>query len=194
MFGKLFFCLIVFCATTTLADMVIVATETSGGDVLFEYSGSIDTSGLTAAPFNVPSAPSTIDPRGSVVFFGSSGAHWTTYDAGVTPAEFGDSFESVAASVANSGDTFAVFGGGFVLPEGYTGAETLSGSMTFTNSTFASLELTPGTYLWETQDDQLMTLNIGAVGVPEPYSLAMLSMVCMATAMRRRRCTRKINQ
>jgi hypothetical protein len=55
----------------------------------------------------------------------------------------------------------------------------LSDSMTFNNATFASLGVTPGTYVWTwgTGADQNFTLQIGSVGVPVPGSGSTVSLL-----------------
>ena len=45
--------------------------------------------------------------------------------------------------------------------------------MTFDNETFATLGITPGTYL-QTLPDDTITLIVGASQVPEPTTLALL--------------------
>ena len=56
-----------------------------------------------------------------------------------------------------------------LVPQGYASGAALSDSMTFNNATFASLFLTPGTYVWTWGTglaNQNFTLQIGSVGVP----------------------------
>jgi hypothetical protein len=55
-----------------------------------------------------------------------------------------------------------------LVPQGYASGAALSDSMTFNNATFASLGVTPGTYVWTWGDgaNQNFTLQIGSVGVP----------------------------
>jgi hypothetical protein len=55
-----------------------------------------------------------------------------------------------------------------LVPQGYMSGAALSDSMTFNNATFASLGVTPGTYVWSwgTGVNQNFTLQIGSVGVP----------------------------
>ena len=75
------------------------------------------------------------------------------------------------------------------MPSRY-GSGNLSNSATWSNATFASLGLTPGTYVWtwgsgEHQDS--FTLNIRHV--PEPTTLTLLgsAVACLAWLRRRRR-------
>jgi hypothetical protein len=56
-----------------------------------------------------------------------------------------------------------------LVPQGYASGAGLSDSMTFNNATFASLGVTPGTYVWTWGtglENQNFTLQIGSVGVP----------------------------
>ena len=62
------------------------------------------------------------------------------------------------------------------MPTGYVSGTALSDSMTFNNATFASLGVTPGTYVWSwgAGANQNFTLIIGGAGVPDggsPVSL-----------------------
>jgi len=71
-----------------------------------------------------------------------------------------------------SGDFVGISGGimfpFLLVPQGYASGAALSDSMTFNNATFASLGVTPGTYVWTwgTGGNQNFTLQIGSVGVP----------------------------
>jgi hypothetical protein len=59
--------------------------------------------------------------------------------------------------------------GGLFVPTGYVSGTALSDSMTFNNATFASLGVTPGTYVWSwgAGANQNFTLIIGGAGVPD---------------------------
>jgi VPDSG-CTERM motif len=68
----------------------------------------------------------------------------------------------------SSGDFvgIAVIGGFIFVPQGYVSGAALSDSMTFNNATFASLGLTPGTYVWTWGGggaNQRFKLQIGSV-------------------------------
>jgi hypothetical protein len=66
-----------------------------------------------------------------------------------------------------SGDFVGISGVGpdLFVPLNYISGAALSDSMTFNNATFASLGVTPGTYVWTWGDgaNQRFTLRIGAV-------------------------------
>lgn len=171
---------------STEASIVITATET-GGDVVFDYTGSIDTTALAVDSVSQPSFSSGIDPSNGYVFFGTGGAY-TWYLAGST-ATFGTGAYTTA-SVSNTADTFAVASSAFALPSGYTGfnldnsVALLTGQMTFTGASFASLEITPGTYVWtDLSGGQTMTFTT----VPEPNAMTLACIATIAAAIRRNR-------
>ena len=63
------------------------------------------------------------------------------------------------------------------MPQAYVSGAALSNSMTFNNATFASLGVTPGTYVWSWGTglpNQNFTLIIGGVGVPDGGSTVSL--------------------
>ena len=63
------------------------------------------------------------------------------------------------------------------MPLGYVSGAALSDSMTFNSATFASLGVTPGTYVWTWGtglENQNFTLIIGGVGVPDGGSTVSL--------------------
>jgi hypothetical protein len=67
--------------------------------------------------------------------------------------------------------------GVLTVPDGYVSGTALSDSMTFNNATFASLGLTPGTYVWTWGtglENQNFTLVIGGAGVPDGGSTVSL--------------------
>jgi len=98
------------------------------------------------------------------------------------PTNFGVGTQFLAN--IGSGDFVALFQGiafggvGDVLfvPTGYVSGTALLDSMTFNNTTFASLGVTPGTYVWSWGDgaNQRFTLRIGAAGVPDGGSTVSL--------------------
>ena len=80
------------------------------------------------------------------------------------------------------------------VPTGYDSGDALSDSLTFNNATFASLGVTPGTYVWSWGTglpNQNFTLVIGGVGVPDGGSTVSLlgcGLLGLAALRRKLRC------
>jgi hypothetical protein len=63
------------------------------------------------------------------------------------------------------------------VPSGYVSGSALSDSSTYDTATFASLGLTPGSYVWSWgigADADTFTIDVGSP-IPEPASLALLA-------------------
>jgi len=116
---------------------------------------------------------SVIHANDGFVSLGAVPAGIDIYTGVTGPATFGNGGEF--DTNLGSGD-FVGIGGlgqfpGIVVPHSYTGGP-LSGSATWNNATFASLGVTPGTYVWTWGTglpDQNVTLIIGrALPTPRP--------------------------
>jgi hypothetical protein len=112
-----------------------------------------------------------------------------TFSHGISgPTQFGSGDFRYQAS-SGSGDIVAlVLGTTLILPGGYISGTTLSDSSVFPNETISYIGMTPGTYVYTwgsgaTADS--LTINIGTV--PEPASLALLSVPTALALLRRRR-------
>lgn len=175
---------------------VTVTAIEAGGNVVFSGSGTLNLSSL----HNLNSAEiySGINPYELEVPFLALGApignvdeyEWDGILGISVPSPFGTGGWTHPSS--GSGDSFGTAAhewepGEAVIwvPHGYVSGSWLSGSMTFTGQTFASLELIPGIYTWswgngESADS--MTLII-----PEPSSILLLSFGGLCVLLHRRR-------
>jgi hypothetical protein len=94
------------------------------------------------------------------------------------PSNFGSGGPATASS--GTGDLFGVTVNlrelNLILPTGYSSGSTLSGTSTYAGSTFASLGMTPGTYVWTwgsgANADSFTLRIVSAAAVPEPSTLA----------------------
>jgi hypothetical protein len=149
---------------------VVITIEQVGSDVVAQGSGSINLSGLTFDG-SVLSGAAVTPVFGNITFGEAGPTSGDDYGPLTGPSSFGPGIGSISTS--SSGDTFGVVNGiGNVrVPDGYISGAPLSGTDTFANSTFSSLGLTPGTYIYTLPNDTIM-VEIGAV-VPEPSTLAL---------------------
>ncbi|MGH7113432.1 MAG: hypothetical protein ACREE9_02955 [Stellaceae bacterium] len=155
-----------------------VTLEPVGSNVVATGSGAIDLTGLSSRISG--SARGGVVPSSGEIITGP--ASFTAVDGytGFTgPANFGSGGGTLASG--GTGDLVGIgaFGTDLVVPAGYTSGSSLSDTATYDNATFASLGVTPGTYLWTWGTpalDDTFTLNIGAAAVPEPSSLLLLAL------------------
>jgi VPDSG-CTERM motif len=161
-FTSLFFVQPVQAYTVTLQQV--------GSNVVANGSGAINLTGLPINPITVSANSILIARRGDI-------------STGPTFLSTVDIYAAVLTGSPNFGSGREVFpdtGSGdlvgisidqalLFVPQGYVSNAALSDSMTFNNATFASLGVTPGTYVWTWgtgQANQNFTLQIGSVGVP----------------------------
>ena len=172
-------CSLMFTAVTSLfcvqpAQAYTVTLEQIGSNVVATGSGPINLTGLT---FVISGADNPgIVPFSGVISTGPFASMIDGYRGFTGPMDFG----SGAGALPNtaSGDFVGISGVGLGLfvPLNYISGTALSDSMTLNNATFASLGVTPGTYVWSWGDgaNQTFTLIIGGAGVPDGGSTVCL--------------------
>jgi VPDSG-CTERM motif len=152
------------------AQSYTVTLEQVGSNVVATGSGAINLTGLPINPIML-STTSILDARRGDISTGPTDVSIVDVYAAfflTGPPNFGSG--SAFLPDAGSGDLvgISIDQGLLFVPQGYVSNAALSDSMTFNNATFASLFLTPGTYVWTwgTGGNQNFTLQIGSVGVP----------------------------
>ena len=163
---------------------IIISVAESGSDVVFGYSGDLDTTGL------VP----TFITHG--LGFLSVTATQTALAFGVGPSMQGYTVPSLAAIGAPTslifgdatGGGFAMFTSGtMALPFGYVSGTNIAGTLTLDSQSFASLGLMDGTYESLLPSGDFVRLTI-ATQVPEPGTISLLAAGLLAVgALRFRR-------
>ncbi len=164
---------IAFVGPAAHAGYVVTLTQV-GDSVVATGSGTIDLSGLTF--LESTGGGVVIEPSRGTISLGPTGVSSDDVYTGFTgPTSFGSGFGAVASS--GSGDFVGISYnlGEIGVPEGYVSGSSLSDTATWDDATFASLGVTPGTYVWTwgtaaADDIDTFTLDV----VPEPGSLALL--------------------
>jgi hypothetical protein len=158
-----------------------------GPNVVAAGSGSFDLTDLTPAVGIGTNA--LVRPADGDVMTGAGGVT-DGYGDIAGPLAFGSGGLIFADS--GSGDFVGVlFGGLLEVPTGYSSGP-LTDTATYDNQTFASLGVTPGTYVWTWGTGahaDSFTLQIGPAAAPEPASLTVLAMglAGLGMALRTRR-------
>jgi hypothetical protein len=170
------------------ADLIFTMQEV-GPDVVLTGSGTVNTAGLSktgngwTGTAEVQAGMATLvtaTPTGG--FTGTFGDWYKAITGG--PFNFG-SGGLIGGTSATGSDAFGLYGNsiihdqGLYLPWGYVSGTPLSGKVTFSGQTFASLGVTPGTYTWTwgtgaNADSAVLQIGPTSPAVPEPSGLALL--------------------
>jgi hypothetical protein len=187
---------VLLCSGGTARASVIIDVAEFGGDVVFNYSGSLDTLGL------IPSFMT----NGAAFFTGNFGGQ-TAIGFGVGPQLQGyeapglTSFSATSSlphgraffGIAN-GSGLSLFAGDVLgLPVGYISNSPLAGSLTLANQSFDTLALIAGVYESHLPSGDFLRLTIEHSGVPmpEPDTLLLVCSAAAAIALRKRLAVRR---
>lgn len=161
------------CATAASATPFVITMVQQGSDVVATGSGAFDLTGLSGNPLS--NQPLGVNPSYGAILVGSL-ANLDIYTPVLSgPPNFGPGGFTGVDSASGDIGGISIGYGGFAVPSGYVSESGLLGTATWTNTTFATLGVTPGTYTWTWGNgaDQSFTLQIGAIGVPEPSACAL---------------------
>jgi hypothetical protein len=152
---------------------IIISVAESGSNVVFGYSGDLDTTGLV---------PTFITNGFGFLFMDAS---QTALAFGVGPSMQGYTVPSLAAIGAPTtglilgdvtGGGFAMFTSGtMALPFGYASGTDIAGTLTLDSQSFASLGLIDGTYESLLPSGDFVRLTIATTQVPEPGTISLLA-------------------
>jgi VPDSG-CTERM motif len=126
-----------------------ITMEQVGANVVATGTGAINLTGLTFSGTGSGGAAAVFASSGGISI--GATADTNTYKGFTGPTSFGSG--GVHFANTSSGDFVTIFASGFFfqdisLPRTYVSNAALSDSMTFNNANFASLGVTPGTYVW----------------------------------------------
>jgi hypothetical protein len=162
----------------------VITVSQSGPNVVATGSGSIDLTGLTTPPTNLPGAAASIQASEPEILVGPAASSLNVdLRGGATGGMPFGSGGGFFMPSSGSGDAFGIVGTSvIIMPHNYVSGTSLSATDTWANKTISGLGLTPGTYTWTwnttpgvvgpntppTTDS--VTVNIVAA-VPEPASV-----------------------
>jgi hypothetical protein len=171
-----------------------VTLEQIGADVVANGSGAINLTGLF---FFGPGSffITTLVPSLGRISTGpppSGLGSVDVYRVFSGPANFGSGGQHNATESLSSGNFVGIQASvdELFVPHGYISNSALSSSATWTGATFASLGVTPGTFVWTwgTGANQNFTLIIGGAGVPDGGStVSLLGFGLLGLAVLRRK-------
>jgi hypothetical protein len=160
------------------ADPYVVTLEEVGSDVVATGSGQIDLTGLTGQSLRTGGflVQALISVGSNDIALGTGPASETrilTYTGTASgPTSLGNGTNGAVDANSGGGDLVVLnvsdSGFGLFVPLTYVSDTALSNTSTWDNASFASLGLTPGTYVWTWGPgaDQSFTLEIGSVPGP----------------------------
>ena len=160
-----------FGAVEAHASATLLFTE-SGGNVDGILSGSLNLTGMTGEGSYL--AAVGIDPHLARVGTGVSSAAQTLFTGLTGPALFGvGGFSLPTTSI---GDAMFVAGdlGWLFLPSSYVSGASLSALIAFNGTSYSSLGITPGDYLYTLPSGDTLAINFAVAAVPEPSTWAMM--------------------
>ena len=188
-------CSLMFLVTASLfcvqpAQAYTVTLKEVGSNVMANGSGPINLTGLNSDIQGLI-LDGTIIANIGLIITGPIGAFAHGFSGITGPTSFGSGGFSFPNS--GSGDIVGISGffGRLVVPQGYVSGNPLTNTMTFSNATFASLGVTPGTYVWTWGTglrNQNFTLIIEGAGVPDGGStVSLLGCALLGLAALRRK-------
>ena len=190
-------CSLIFTAVTASlfsvqpAQAYTVTLEQMGSNVVANGSGAINLTGLSFLASGTQGGAILQPPIGAIVTGTTDSANVTFFSGFSGPTSFGSGNGDIASS--GSGDRVGIVGlfGQLSVPDGYVSGAALLSSATWNNATFASLGVTPGTYVWTWGTgvvNQNFRLIIGGAGVPDGGStVSLLGFALVGLAALRRK-------
>ena len=139
---------ILFLAISPARSELTISVEETGGDVVFTFSGDIDTTGKVA--FGNFGAATTLYPMEGDIEVTAASTDVDRIDLQATVAfGSGSSMEDVGVA---SGDTIAIYDSRLFLSQSYVSGSPINTTLTFAGATFASLGVdnNGGPYVWTT--------------------------------------------
>jgi hypothetical protein len=169
-----------------------INVQQSGPNVVATGTGSLKTTGETT---NVNGSGSTAQINSGTATIGVGGFNpynqWNLVNFS-GPSNFGSATNQTTFTATSSGDIFQMIPGFSIiyLPSAYVSGAALNDSATWNNASFATLNLTPGQYVYNYgTGPNADTITVNIVSTPEPATLCLLGASSLLTLLPRNRRT-----
>ncbi len=159
----------------------------SGGDLLLEFSGTLDLTGIALPRGTQAGGAAEASVGNGEVVSRPAGVNYDLYLVLTVPTDFTPVFTS---GVPTGPDPLA-FVNSLSVPEGYAGEEIEAGIL-FAGTTYADLGLTGTSWVWTLPNDSITIYALGeepgpaAVPVPAALPLTLAGLAALGLAGRRR--------
>ena len=176
------FAFAVFCSQESARGSIVVTLSEVGSDVVASGSGTLNVAALSFEKSG--GSFSFMTANVASIILGPTSGFAAGYSGISGPYNFGGG-GSVLSATSGFGDVFGLLGQGgtplLTVPQDYTSGTELFGRTTWGGKNFATLGVTPGTYVWtwgtgSTADS--FTLQIGgtSTATPEPGTFGLFAL------------------
>lgn len=159
-------------------SQVNMSVQQVGSDVVVQASGTVNTNLTAISPVGGGVVGGEIDTSGYIYVSGSSTGGVIQPPNFSGPSNIGTAGYNAAS--AGSGDWFGIWFGisGVLVPSSYVSGQSLSGTGTYSNTSIASLGLTPGSYTWtwgSGANADSLVLTISSAPLSSPHAIRVVA-------------------